>query len=97
MRVFTKSGLQIAHDYERIVHGGRGDYIEISKEQIIGMNIYVPIDQKWRFNFKNVYYIEFRSDDISNVKIYHQMRTVKYADYKVEFFYVDPTSVVLKE
>lgn len=97
MRVFTKSGLQIAHDYERIVHGKRGDYIEISNEQMIGLNIYVPKDQEWRLYNEKVYYVEFRTGDVSNVKIYHQMRTVKYADYKEGFFYLDPEDVVLKE
>jgi len=97
MRVFTKSGLQIAHDFERIVHGGRGDYIEISPEQMIGMNLYVPKDQMWRFNNSKVYYIEFRTVDVSNVMVYHQMRTVKYADYHIGYFYIDPENVVLKE
>ena len=97
MRVFTKSGLQIANDFERIVHGGRGDYIEISQHQIIGLNIYMPLSEKWRMHYGMAYYLEFRSDDISNIKIYHQMRTVDYADYKIGYFYVSPEDVVLKE
>lgn len=109
MRVFTKSGLQIAHNFERIVHGGRGDYIEISAKQIIQTSIYVPEHAEWRFEIEydkdgkngkrkyDVYYLEFRSNDISNIMIYLQRRLVRYADYKLHYFYVDPEDVVLKE
>ena len=55
MRVFTKSGLQIAHDFERIVHGGRGDYIEISLDDIIVLSIIVPENQVWRLDNEKVY------------------------------------------
>jgi len=109
MRVFTKSGLQIAHNFERIVHGGRGDYIEISAKQIIQTSIYVPEHAEWRFEIEwdedgkngkrkwDCYYLEFRSNDISNIMIYLQRRLVGYADYKIHYFYVDPSDVVLKE
>ena len=97
MRIFTKSGLQIAHDFERIIHGGRGDYIEISLDQIIELSIIVPEKQVWRLDNEKVYYWEFRSKDISDIMLYFQMRLVKYADYKIGFFYVDPYDVVLKE
>ncbi len=96
MRVFTKSGLQIAHNFERIVHGGRGDYIEISLDDIIELSIIVPENQVWRLDNEKVYYWEFRSMDISNVMIYFQKKLVKYADYKIGFWYVDPEDVVLK-
>ena len=97
MRVFTKSGLQIAHNFERIVHGGRGDYIEISLDDIIELSIIVPENQVWRLDNEKVYYCEFRSNDISDVMIYLQKKLVKYADYKIGFWYVDPNDVVLKE
>jgi len=97
MRVFTKSGLQIAHDFERIVHGKRGDYIEISEEQIIKDNIRMPYSEKWRMDHGMAYYLEYRSKDFSNVMIYNQVRGVAYADYKIGFWYIDPENVVLKE
>ena len=97
MRVFTKSGLQIAHDFERIVHGGRGDYIEISLDDIIVLSIIVPENQVWRLDNEKVYYWEFRSKDICDIMLYFQMKTVSYAKYKIGFFYVDPEDVVLKE
>jgi len=97
LRVFTKSGLQIAHDFERIVHGDRGDYIEISLDQIIELSFIVPENKVWRLDNEKAYYWEFRSKDICNIMIYFQMRLVDYADYKIGFWYVDPEDVVLKE
>ena len=96
MRVFTKSGLQIAHNFERIVHGGRGDYIEISPKDILHNNIHIPEDVQWRIYHERVYYIEFRSKDDSDIMIYFQKMLVNYADYKIRFYYIDPEDVVLK-
>jgi len=97
MRVFTKSGLQIAHNFERIVHGGRGDYIEITEKDIIDSSIEIPEETAWRLFFDRAYYLEFRSKDVCNVMIYFQKMLVNYADYKIGFYYVDPEDVVLKE
>ncbi len=84
----TKSGLLLAKGYKRIVHGGRGDYIEIDKTKIIETNIHIPIHEKWRREYPMAYYIEFRSNDENSVKIYYQLRTVSYADYKLNHYYV---------
>jgi hypothetical protein len=37
-----------------------------------------------------VFYVEWRTKDQSNVKVYDQKRTVEYADYKVGLFYISP-------
>lgn len=92
--VFTKSGLQIATNHMRIVHGGRGSYVEISKAQIIKENIYNPFYNPNTID--GAYYIQYRSKDKCNVKIYHQKRTVKYADYKIGLFYVSMNDVIIK-
>lgn len=42
------------------------------------------------------YYIEHRSCNAANVKVYEQRRTVGYADYKAGLFYIAPADVVLK-
>jgi len=97
MRVFTKSGLQIANDFERIVHGGRGDYIEIADKDIIYDNVSIPENAKWRVMYDKAYYIEYRSNDICDIMLYLQKMLVGYAKYKIGFFYVDPEDVVLKE
>jgi len=92
----TKSGLVIANDYTRIVHGGRGDYIEIDKTQIVETNINIPESEKWRREYGMAYYLEFRSNDENSVKIYYQLRTVSYADYQIGFYYVAVGDVIIK-
>ena len=37
-----------------------------------------------------VFFVEWRTKDQSNVKVYDQKRTVDYADYKVGLFYISP-------
>lgn len=87
--LFTKSGLKVAIGYERIVIGGRGPYIEFVDEQVIQDNFIVPEDQRWRFTSSSSYYNEYRTSQ-DNVKIYHQKKTVDYADYKIGFWYISP-------
>mgnify|MGYP006953724165 FL=1 len=33
--LYFKDGVQFASGYERVVHGGRGAYVELTKEQIL--------------------------------------------------------------
>ena len=33
--IYTKSGILFAKEFNRVVHGGRGDYVEFTKEQIL--------------------------------------------------------------
>lgn len=85
----TKNGIPVATDFVRIVHGGRGDYVEFTKEQMIQENISIPLNTKWRLSEKwkdKVYYVEYRTTD--DVKVYYQKQTVGYADYKINYFYI---------
>ncbi len=61
-------------------------------------NISIPQNAKWRLSksYKNkVYYVEYRTTD--NIKIYYQKRLVKYADYKLKYFYIALEDLNLKE
>ena len=87
--LFTKSGLNVATGYERIVIGKRGPYIEFTDEQILKDSFYVPVEQQWRFQHIDSYYNEYRTKR-DNVKIYHQKKLVDYADYKVGMWYISP-------
>ena len=78
----TKVGRIIARDFERIVHGGRGAYVEIANKDIITEELKLV-------SAPHSYYKEFRTGT-DRVKFYYQLRTVKYADYKVGFWYVSP-------
>jgi len=79
----------IAEKYERVVIGQRGPYIEFTKNQIIDSKIYIPKNQLYRLSDPKVYYIEFRTLE-NNIKVYYQMRTVAYADYLINHFYISP-------
>ena len=91
-KLFGKSGEHIATGYERIVFGGRGPYIELDEPNLVRSSIYLPDDLKWKLSGDNKYkvdYFEFRTHS-DYVKIYFQRRTVDYADYLVDKFYISP-------
>jgi hypothetical protein len=92
----TKSGTLIATGYNRVVHGGRGDYVEIETQHMVLENIHIPKDQDWRLSPKymnEVFYDEYRSNDDSYVKIYFQRKYVGYADYNLGMYYIAPSDL----
>jgi len=101
MFLYTKSRLLVAEEYERIVTNDFGaSYYEI--KNILIQHIHVPESKKWKLKFKDqknqkiIDYIEYRTNKDS-VKIYYQLRTVDYADYKIGFYYISKKKVVEKE
>ncbi len=92
----THWGTVIAERYERIVHGGRGDYVEIAEEDINRKALRIPKYAEWRLApgwMGKVFYIEHRTTDTSCVKLYEQRRLVDYADYRLGFWYVSVKDV----
>jgi hypothetical protein len=87
--LFTSLHNTIARSYQRVVIGQRGPYIEFSKNDILEKELYIPKSQLYRLSDPKVYYIEFRTID-NDVKVYYQMRSVAYADYRIEYFYISP-------
>ena len=89
--LFTKypSYNSIAEQYQRVVIGQRGPYVEFTKNQIIDQLLYIPKNQLYRLSDPKVYYIEFRTIE-NDVKVYYQMRSVAYADYLINHFYISP-------
>jgi len=81
-------GIPIATDFVRVVHGKRGSYYEFTAKHLESFrkNYSIPTNALWRRNSKHAYYIEYRTRD--NVKIYYQLKTVSYADYKVGMYYI---------
>ena len=96
-KLMTESGLIIASGYARVVLGGRGPYVEFSENQIDIFQCAIPDNQKWRLTNSNVYYLEYRTNDDSHVKIYHQTKIVDYADYKIGMYYVSPFALLLDD
>lgn len=88
-----KSRELVATRYTRVVIGSRGPYIEFNTDSINMSNFHVPPDQLWRFTSSTAYYIEYRSIK-DNVKLYIQLRTVNYADYKVGMCYISPFDLI---
>ena len=89
-KLYSPSGLLLSDGYERVVFGGRGPYVEIGAKHIVNKNIHIPSDQLYRLSDLRIYYVEFRSNCDSNVKIYYQLKTVSYADYRLTVFYISP-------
>ena len=94
----TNTGFHVATGYTCIVIGKRGPYIEFNPEQIILKNLHVPEDKRFKLTpdwREKVDYFEWRTNDEANVKVYEQLRTVDYADYKVGLLYVSPFDLVV--
>lgn len=86
--IFLKNGTLFATEYNRIVHGERGDYVEFEKEHIVPKLVSKfgnkPTDDL------DIYYWWLIPVTDKNTKIYLQKKTVKYADYKIGKYYVSP-------
>lgn len=92
-RFETSTGLHVATGYIRIVMGDKGPYIEFLPDHLILDNLHIPEDKCWKLTPKwreKVDYIEWRTNDDANVKVYDQLKTVDYADYKVGLQYISP-------
>jgi hypothetical protein len=88
----TAPNFVISNGYNRVVIGQRGPYVEFNKNQIFCNRLYIPNSQLYRLSDPKVYYIEFRTTDF-DAKVYYQMRSVAYADYKIGCFYISPNDL----
>ena len=92
--LFTnKINTVLAQGVPRVVIGDYGSYYEFSNTQIISASI----KQKWsgaprRATIKYLWHI---SDDALETKLYEQLRTVSYADYKPNHWYISPVDLLL--
>jgi len=94
--VYFKDGTLFACDYIRIVHGGRGDYMELEKSQI-AVELISKFNQELpkEVSNENFYYYWLIPKNRTE-KIYWQIKTVDYADYKIGKYYIDPKLVTFK-
>ena len=93
----TIKGTIFSKGYERVVIGDYGAFIEISKNDIITDNMILKEGEEYRLSDKyNVKYLWYTINDYSDIKIYFQQRSVVYADYKPDMYYVCPYQVILK-
>jgi hypothetical protein len=92
-RFETRTRLHVATGYSRIAIGGRGPYVEFLPGHLIWDNLHIPDGEKYRLDHPwkdRIYYVGWRTNDESNVKVYEQKKTADYADYKVGLFYISP-------
>jgi hypothetical protein len=80
---------------ERLVIGNHGPYVEF-KSFDSHIKLKIPEDQEFRLQNKyihNVKYLWYYPDPYRGIKIYAQLKTVKYADYKIGYYYVSPYDI----
>lgn len=80
-------GLLLANGYRRVVIGDRGPYIEFDEENMVKENMHYPEGQT------HIYFNEFCSNCEHKIFIYNQKRTVAYADYMIDKWYIGPDLV----
>jgi hypothetical protein len=100
-KIYSLKNTLISNMFNRIVIGDYGAFIEIDKCQIIKNNICIKHGQEYRFydeNYKyNVKYLWLTTIDNSDCKIYFQLKTVSYADYKIGCYYISPYDVIYEQ
>lgn len=81
---------KFANDFERVVHGGRGSYVELKRDQI-DVELLSKFKQPLPLEITDeLFYYYWLVPKGRNEKIYWQCRKVKYADYKIGFYYISP-------
>lgn len=89
--IYTTGGIKIATEHNRIVHGERGAYVEFNEDCLFIDKLHIPENQQWRLCSSVPYYGWWETED--GVKVYHQIKKVDYADYKVGMWYISPVKL----
>lgn len=89
--LYFKDGVQFSSGYERVVHGGRGVYVEFTRDQIL-VSLRSPFDLPVpRKITPELFYYHWLIPMGRTEKIYWQINIVKYADYKIGYYYISPS------
>lgn len=91
--LYTSWGTPLCNGFNRIVIGDYGAFVEFSESDLAfpSYKLRIPEHQEYRLRDKyknNVKYFWYTTPDLSDIKIYHQKKTVSYADYKPGMYYV---------
>lgn len=81
----TSAGLPVARGWTRVVVGDYGAYLEFAPHQVALSHLTAGSGGS-AYNW-------LRSRDSVGIKVYEQLRTVLYADYKPGFYYIAPSDV----
>lgn len=100
--VYSKSGIKICSSLtDRVfVCGDYGVFLEANEANMLLENITVKPGEEYRIDDaryrQHAKYEWLCPSDLSDVKIYHQLKTVTYADYQVGKYYFSPYEVTVK-
>lgn len=92
VKFMTVNGLPVATGYNRIIMTGKGPMIEFSEDHMVFENVGVPETGMWRQKHPEAYYVEHRSRDYCNVKIFEQKRVV--GDLQPGFWYISALDLI---
>lgn len=88
--LYFKDGVLFADGYERVVHGGRGDYVELKRENIkVELKSHFQQELPKEISDEPFYYYWLEPEGRTE-KVYWQINLVGYADYKKDYFYISP-------
>ena len=91
-KLYLKDKTLFANSFIRVVHGERGDYIELTKDQILLPLASKFYNENWESkNSTDFYYYWLYPIGYPEIKVYKQCKTVKYADYKIGYYYISPS------
>lgn len=86
-----RAHILIANDYERVVVGDYGAYLEIAPEHFVG-HLTLPDNQRWRLDTRFIreknLSVKYEWYECIGAKVYKQLGTVRYADYRPGFYYI---------
>lgn len=95
--LYDLEGNLLCTGYTRIVIGDYSAFIEFSELQAAKENFIIAPGQEYRVHDKrfaeHIKYVWLTTKQGRKVKIYHQKKTVPYADYKIGMYYVSPFEI----
>jgi len=88
--LYFLDGTLFANDFERVVHGGRGDFVELTNQQI-EVNLLSKFNQPLPDQVSDEsFYYYWLVPEGREEKVYWQVNIVGYADYKKGYYYISP-------
>ncbi len=92
--LYFHDGTYFASSFIRIVSGARGKYIELDRSQIV-LNLVSKYGHDLSPSVPNdeVFFYYWLIPEGRDEKIYWQVKTVTYADYKIGKYYISPKLV----
>lgn len=83
----NKQGTLISRGYTRVVVGDYGAYVEMAPERVAVDNL----RPRWSSQSNRAMkYLWLVTKDEAETKVYQQTGTVRYADYLIGMYYIDP-------